>query len=123
MIAPPADITSTRQHCRYQSVLIGCGSQDNTPAEVHRTGRSPKNLPPEHRTVLRRKLAALDQSRILNELRIPPTNHLEKPTFGLSAYFGNSAEFWLGLRDPHDLSGARATIDVAVIPKITVTYG
>lgn len=41
----------------------------------------------------------------------------------LSAYFGNSAEFWLGLQDAHDLAEARATIDVAAIPQVTITFG
>lgn len=41
----------------------------------------------------------------------------------LSAYFGNSAEFWLGLQDAHDLAEARETIDIAAIPRVTITYG
>jgi addiction module HigA family antidote len=41
----------------------------------------------------------------------------------LSAYFGNSAEFWLGLQDAHDLAEARATVDVAAIPPVSITYG
>ncbi|MDK8896674.1 HigA family addiction module antitoxin [Corynebacterium sp. MSK004] len=33
----------------------------------------------------------------------------------LSAYFGNSAEFWLGLQEEYDLWKARQTTDVSAI--------
>ena len=33
----------------------------------------------------------------------------------LSAYFGNSAEFWLGLQEEYDLWKARQTTDVSTI--------
>jgi addiction module HigA family antidote len=33
----------------------------------------------------------------------------------LSAFFGNSAEFWLNLQDAHDLAVARARVDVSAI--------
>jgi addiction module HigA family antidote len=33
----------------------------------------------------------------------------------LSAFFGNSAEFWLNLQDAHDLAAARARVDVSAI--------
>ncbi|CUU67622.1 HigA family addiction module antitoxin [Corynebacterium variabile] len=33
----------------------------------------------------------------------------------LSAYFGNSAEFWLGLQEEHDLWHARQTTDISGI--------
>jgi addiction module HigA family antidote len=33
----------------------------------------------------------------------------------LSAFFGNSAEFWLNLQDAHDLEAARARVDVSAI--------
>ncbi|MGP9761207.1 HigA family addiction module antitoxin [Corynebacterium sp. AOP12-C2-36] len=33
----------------------------------------------------------------------------------LSAYFGNSAEFWLGLQEEHDLWHARQTTDISRI--------
>lgn len=60
--------------------------RDNALDEFHRTGRPPKNVPSGLRAVLRRKLAMLDQSRSLNDLRIPPSNHLEKLNFDLAGY-------------------------------------
>ncbi len=39
---------------------------------------SPKRVPPELRRALYRKLQMLDAARDLRDLRIPPSNHLEK---------------------------------------------
>jgi addiction module HigA family antidote len=41
----------------------------------------------------------------------------------LARYFGNSAEFWLGLQDAHDLAEARSSVDVAAIPQLRISYG
>lgn len=41
----------------------------------------------------------------------------------LAAYFGNSAEFWLGLQEAHDLDEARASIDITAIPRASINYG
>ena len=41
----------------------------------------------------------------------------------LAAYFGNSAEFWLGLQEANDLDEARASIDITAIPRASINYG
>ncbi|AGF73060.1 hypothetical protein A605_10300 [Corynebacterium halotolerans YIM 70093 = DSM 44683] len=39
----------------------------------------------------------------------------------LSAYFGDSAEFWLNLQQNYDLAEARATVDTSGIPHFSAT--
>lgn len=39
----------------------------------------------------------------------------------LSAFFGNSAEFWLGLQEEHDLWNARQTTDTSTITALDTT--
>lgn len=55
--------------------------------EFHRSGRPPRYVPPELRKILRRKLAMLEHSRNLNDLRSPPSNHLEKLRFDLAGHY------------------------------------
>ena len=50
-------------------------------------GERVKKLPPEIQQVGRRKLRMLNNSVDLNDLRIPPSNHLEKLTGKLKHYY------------------------------------
>jgi len=50
-------------------------------------GERVKKLPPEIQQVGRRKLRMLNNSVDLNDLRIPPSNHLEKLTGKLKDYY------------------------------------
>ena len=50
-------------------------------------GKFSKRLPPEVQTVGRRKLRMINNSQNINDLRIPPSNHLEKLAGSLNAYY------------------------------------
>ena len=46
-----------------------------------------KNMPPEIQSVGRRKLRMLNNSHTLNDLRIPPSNRLEKLSGGYKEFY------------------------------------
>ena len=56
-------------------MIISCGSKET---EKIWNGERVKNMPPEIQVIGRRKLRMLNNSQNLNDLRVPPSNKLEK---------------------------------------------
>ena len=53
-------------------------SFDDSEAESITKGERSKKIPPTIQTVARRKLRMLEAAKVIEDLRIPPGNHLEK---------------------------------------------
>lgn len=53
-------------------------SFDDSEAESISKGKRSKKLPPTIQNVARRKLRMIEAAKIVEDLRIPPGNHLEK---------------------------------------------
>lgn len=54
--------------------------------KFHATGMAPKYIPSELRKAVRRKLVMLGRAKGLDDLRIPPANHLERLKGDLAGY-------------------------------------
>ncbi|MGP9623576.1 type II toxin-antitoxin system RelE/ParE family toxin [Corynebacterium sp. AOP34-AQ2-28] len=52
----------------------------------HTTGAPPKYIPPELRAAVRRKLVMIARATNINDLRVPPTNRLERLSGNLDDY-------------------------------------
>lgn len=55
--------------------------------KFHAQGVAPKYIPSELRKVVRRKLVMIARSKSVNDLRIPPANHLERLRGDLEGYY------------------------------------
>ena len=51
------------------------------------TGIQSRKLPPDIQNVARRKLRMINNAQNINDLRIPPANHLEKLSGNLSEFY------------------------------------
>lgn len=58
----------------------------NSLRRFHTNGVPPKYIPPELRAAARRKLVMIARATNINDLRIPPANHLERLSGNLDGY-------------------------------------
>lgn len=58
----------------------------NSLRRFHANGLPPKYIPPELRAAVRRKLVMIARATNINDLRIPPANHLERLSGNLDGY-------------------------------------
>ncbi len=60
---------------------------DDTEAEAIHKGKISKKLPQTIQNIARRKLRMLEAAKVIEDLRIPPGNHLEKLHGNLEGFY------------------------------------